>query len=250
MDTVNKKIWIGLAVFLYAVTGAVLVYIEVVFSKGAIKTKYLYYIIMPPVILLVNWLESGTKPEGTEKTEKPKKEIWIKLKKLSGVAITVLLAAVLTYFLVRNRYLIAVYHALGLLVFVAIMEVYTKLLKRKITMPVRIVPLGFAVILLSTAVYMMVLKPCSVAKAELRLHEDGYKSVEFVGSFAKESIGMTLENGAGIYDNAVYIDSYLFLAYEEDGPYGVYVDAATGEILVRGELEKNPVLKILVSMNT
>ena len=220
MEKVKKafNIYIAAAVFLFLAACILLYIIEFVMYAGAIGTVFIYASVYPPLILLLYFAFGRKRPAAETSPER----------KAAQAVIAYLLLAACTV-LMANYVLTGAYTRLSslqilaaLIAFDAVVAAH-KLRAKKASIRFKAIAAGiiYAAILLTSVLYILVVKPYTVNSALNKLEIAGYQDASFSSHHSRDADGIPEVTG--------FLGAYSF--HSESAQLTVYFDVVTGEII-------------------
>ena len=223
-----------IAVFLWAVTCAALCFVEFRMYDGAVKTAFIYALIIPPVHIL-GWLSSGErkKKEVSERRKKIWFAVWIIV--LTGLAATMFLL------LIRSPSLwLTGLQSLAVIIANLPFTVLERRRGESAKFTASSAACTFAAILLATGLYLLIASPATVADAERTLRDEGYQITKYVGYMPPNVNKMYGNIFPGDWN--VEMGAFSFNVERGDVGYRIYVDVKNGAVRDAMSFDEHPYL--------
>ena len=174
---------ICLAFVLYVATGAALWMIENRMYAGAVETVFVYIAVYPPLFLI------GFLVFGKRQMRKDRKEIRAKIMGMVGAMALVGCGIAAYNFLNGDNYQGLInWQLLAIVAAVAAVGMFDskRVIVVNILQKVDYISLIFAALLLTTMIFLIITRPCTVAGAQRALSDYGYQDTHYLNHFTKE----------------------------------------------------------------
>lgn len=219
----KSKINFITACMLYIITCIFLYYVQYKLYGGAVDTGLVYVVALPPIYFILWFINS----ENEGKSEKEN----VKWKKILNIVLILALFGFALYIIYNNPYELRAYEIISLLAVGVLIDLVKKI-KPEIDIK-KIIPnfvsAAFGVVIITTVLYITILNPCTLQKAEEMLKKSNYENILFTCNCnilifsAVNGIDSDRFNG-----DEEALGLYLFKAERDNKQYGVIVSIVNG----------------------
>ena len=223
-----------IAIFLWAVTCAALYFVEFRMYDRAVKTAFIYALIIPPVQAL-GWLSSGErkKKEVSERRKKIWFAVWIIV--LTGLAATMWLL------LIRSPSLwLTGLQSLAVIIANLPFAILERRRGESAKYTASSASCTFAAILLATGMYLLIAAPATIAGAERTLCDEGYQVNKYAGYMPPNTNKMYGNIFPGDWN--VEMGAFSFNVELGGEGYRIYVDVKNGAVRDAMSFDEHPYL--------
>jgi len=223
----------------------VLYVVQNILFGGALRTGFIYFLIIPP-ITWVSWLlykDDINEKDKDKETEPPGKASKVR-KFFHNTIVVVIIVGMfsLAVFSIIMGNPLAGYQMLGFMLLTYIIA------KKAKAIPVSLqFTLYNSAILIITFAYLFIARPATITTAKNALLYEGYQNVAYI-TYYQDEFMLTLLMGAhpNARDAARGLGVYLFIGEMGDVPFGIFVDIASGRSIMRDSLDENSLLSSVI----